>query len=47
MKLAAPPTRDRLTKPRIYLLRMAVFVILSGGLSAVGYVAWRYLPKSL
>ena len=25
----------------------AVFVILSGALAAVGYVAWRYLPKSL
>ena len=25
----------------------AVFVILSGWLAAVGYVAWRYLPKSL
>lgn len=25
----------------------AVFVILSGGLAAVGYVAWRYLPRSL
>ena len=25
----------------------AVFVILSGALAAVGYVAWRHLPKSL
>ncbi len=25
----------------------AVFVILSGGLAAVGYVTWRYLPRSL
>jgi len=25
----------------------AVFIILSGALAAVGYVTWRYLPKSL
>jgi len=37
MKLAAPPTRDRLTKPRIYLLRMAVFVILSGFIAFILY----------